>query len=401
MPWSVGDVDRHNKGLSAKQKRQWVAVANEVLKRTGSDSRAIRAANSAVREAVEGWDVRSAMSAEMYDRSLEAEAMAVVAEASDDDDHFYGAWRRGGSMSGSAMARARASQRRAARKRAATRARKAEAEKSTTPGAQRWKDHDSIVKDMEAKYPGSEWGDIRKITDIETASGCADAIDQLSTRFGPSPAFKGVRVRKGKAGTYAEVKRVDPKVKGSAVYMYSDYFGDRAGTVNAWKNDLSDPLSHVSSKAKDHVDWARSVVVHEMGHQYLGMNHYLRLGPNRHAAVRKAMQPYVNDLMQNYSKAHISKYARRPGGHEAWAEVFTAAAGFGADNASAKGETWVTDLKSLLDEWYPPGTSAPPDRAAGTAETGIGSIIEAEAWDEPDLRLCGWAKAHPEVSRHY
>jgi len=32
VPWNVGDVDRHNKGLGDKQKRQWVAVANGALK---------------------------------------------------------------------------------------------------------------------------------------------------------------------------------------------------------------------------------------------------------------------------------------------------------------------------------------------------------------------------------
>lgn len=50
MPWTVADVERHNKGLSDKKKRQWVAVANDVLERTGSDAQAIKAANAAVRE---------------------------------------------------------------------------------------------------------------------------------------------------------------------------------------------------------------------------------------------------------------------------------------------------------------------------------------------------------------
>ncbi len=50
MPWKVGDVDRHNKGLSPMQKRAWVSTANAVLKRTGSDSEAIRTANARVRK---------------------------------------------------------------------------------------------------------------------------------------------------------------------------------------------------------------------------------------------------------------------------------------------------------------------------------------------------------------
>lgn len=32
MPWTTKDVDRHKKGLTDKQKRQWVAIANSVRK---------------------------------------------------------------------------------------------------------------------------------------------------------------------------------------------------------------------------------------------------------------------------------------------------------------------------------------------------------------------------------
>jgi hypothetical protein len=56
MPWTVGDVEKHNKGLSAKQKSQWVAVANShlasCLKAGGIDATcapsAIRMANGVV-----------------------------------------------------------------------------------------------------------------------------------------------------------------------------------------------------------------------------------------------------------------------------------------------------------------------------------------------------------------
>jgi len=59
MPWDTSDVDRHNKGLSAKQKRRWVAVANDALKRcqdageSDCEGRAIRQANSVVSKANE------------------------------------------------------------------------------------------------------------------------------------------------------------------------------------------------------------------------------------------------------------------------------------------------------------------------------------------------------------
>ena len=56
MPWTIDDVDQHKKGLSDKQKAQWVAIANSVrekcLKDGGNekdcDANAIRQANGAI-----------------------------------------------------------------------------------------------------------------------------------------------------------------------------------------------------------------------------------------------------------------------------------------------------------------------------------------------------------------
>lgn len=51
MPWTARDVSKHNKSVkSPKRRRQWRDVANSILKRTGSDSRAIRGANSVVKK---------------------------------------------------------------------------------------------------------------------------------------------------------------------------------------------------------------------------------------------------------------------------------------------------------------------------------------------------------------
>lgn len=54
MPWTVKDVDEHKKGLTAKQKRKWVSVANSTLKEcqekgnSNCDAKAIKAANGTV-----------------------------------------------------------------------------------------------------------------------------------------------------------------------------------------------------------------------------------------------------------------------------------------------------------------------------------------------------------------
>lgn len=49
MPWTPGDAVKHSKSADTPAKRaQWAAVANSVLKKTGDDGKAIRAANSVV-----------------------------------------------------------------------------------------------------------------------------------------------------------------------------------------------------------------------------------------------------------------------------------------------------------------------------------------------------------------
>ena len=49
MPWTPKDATRHTKKANTpKKKRQFAIVANEVLKSTGDEGRAIREANAAV-----------------------------------------------------------------------------------------------------------------------------------------------------------------------------------------------------------------------------------------------------------------------------------------------------------------------------------------------------------------
>lgn len=53
MPWTAKDAKRHTrKAKSPKKKRQWAHVADSVLKRTGDEGRAVRAANSVVKKKV-------------------------------------------------------------------------------------------------------------------------------------------------------------------------------------------------------------------------------------------------------------------------------------------------------------------------------------------------------------
>ena len=51
MPWTAKDATRHQKkAKSPKRKRQWAHVADSMLKRTGDDGAAIRAANAVVKK---------------------------------------------------------------------------------------------------------------------------------------------------------------------------------------------------------------------------------------------------------------------------------------------------------------------------------------------------------------
>jgi hypothetical protein len=52
MPWTAGDAAKHDrKAGTPKKARQWAAVANSVLKRTGDDGVAVREANGVIARA--------------------------------------------------------------------------------------------------------------------------------------------------------------------------------------------------------------------------------------------------------------------------------------------------------------------------------------------------------------
>lgn len=79
MPWTVDDVDRHYKGLTDKQKRQWVHVANGALENGDEDGVAIRKASGAVNNS----RVESVLFA-LVDQHLSAVYMQEAASFFDD-----------------------------------------------------------------------------------------------------------------------------------------------------------------------------------------------------------------------------------------------------------------------------------------------------------------------------
>lgn len=48
MPWTPDQAIKHNKKATGKAGKQWSAVANSVLSKTGNDARAIKEANAVI-----------------------------------------------------------------------------------------------------------------------------------------------------------------------------------------------------------------------------------------------------------------------------------------------------------------------------------------------------------------
>lgn len=93
MPWEVGDVESHMKGLSASKKKTWVEVANKALaacEKAGKEdceASAIKQANAVVGllgESVSLADsIREAL--KKHDELIEADEHEEAAERSDMD----------------------------------------------------------------------------------------------------------------------------------------------------------------------------------------------------------------------------------------------------------------------------------------------------------------------------
>jgi hypothetical protein len=51
MPWHVQDaIKKDKKADTAAKKKQWTAVANSVMKKTGDDAKAIKIANGVIKK---------------------------------------------------------------------------------------------------------------------------------------------------------------------------------------------------------------------------------------------------------------------------------------------------------------------------------------------------------------
>ena len=89
MPWVAADADRHHKGLSPKQRRQWAHVANSQLQtcldRGGAqahcEGQAIRAANAAVNKRLDEA---------LLDLDAAVELRAAITKSDDTQQRLFG-----------------------------------------------------------------------------------------------------------------------------------------------------------------------------------------------------------------------------------------------------------------------------------------------------------------------
>jgi len=57
MPWTADDAERHtHKATTPELQELWAQIANECLRRTGDEGRAIREANAVIARRVEARD---------------------------------------------------------------------------------------------------------------------------------------------------------------------------------------------------------------------------------------------------------------------------------------------------------------------------------------------------------
>lgn len=56
MPWQPNQAASHNKKATGKAAKQWSAVANSVLAKTGNDATAIKSANAVIARRKMGLD---------------------------------------------------------------------------------------------------------------------------------------------------------------------------------------------------------------------------------------------------------------------------------------------------------------------------------------------------------
>jgi hypothetical protein len=304
----------------------------------------------------------------------QAKLLREIREASD-DDHPYGPWSGGSKAQGGHPGGGGGPS--------------SAAQIDPTNPRDRWANIDDIQKEMGERYPGTDWSDLSKLS-LTDANDLADTIDGVSTRFGPPPNFRGVKVSGPNGGVLAEVKRDVPGVKGSSVYVYG---------MDTWSSKAGGEKHFVGGASKSLRQSKRATVTHEMGHTYLGLNLHSRFGKDRNDPQRQATEKWVNQkFLPNYKTAHVSKYARK-NEHEAWAEVFTAAV---SPSLRAKNQShFPGELASILDNDFPVKFS---EASAEISEAGASTSMAPPSSTRADIavalaqfgHICGFAAAHPE-----
>lgn len=263
------------------------------------------------------------------------------------------------------------------------------AEVPTPMGAKKpkWTDTPSMVKDLETRYPGAEFGDLAKL-DYQLTGPLMEELDSLFERFGPIPSFKGVRAESGpQTGKLAEVKRLVPGVPGSAVILPSWLWADAAQVEKHWASEVKAlgksfsglPWS-VTGKALTAEDWARGILTHEMGHEYMGLSLHARFGL-KGDPIRAKVDSWFESYLKTYKTDPLTKYGTS-NPHEAWAEAFAAAIG-----PTPLADPRIGELRTILEDYAAELAPAPTVAAAVTPVTGKSYQDFKVGYDGPGVKV--------------
>jgi 8-oxo-dGTP pyrophosphatase MutT (NUDIX family)/GNAT superfamily N-acetyltransferase len=216
-----------------------------------------------------------------------------------------------------------------------------------------WASHDAMLADLTVRYPAADFALLTEMP-LESASRLMADVDRVFGTYGAPPTFRGLKWdAKPFTTVIAEVKRDVPGVPGSSIYLPKDLWSSPAKLQAAFKaNTTGEAGWAVMSKAATLDEWVGATLVHELGHEYMGLSLKARIG-GKGSPISLKIDAWFADYLKTYKTNPLTKYgAKNP--HEAWSEAFTAAVG-----PVKVDDPRINELRSILAAEYPPVTVVP------------------------------------------
>ena len=203
----------------------------------------------------------------------------------------------------------------------------------TPPEVKDWATAQEMVDDLTVRYSNADpkfAGAVTDFSDLLTldfdlVKPVMQEVDRLMSRYGIVPSFRGVKAPKGPSGgMIAEIKRPNPNVPGSYMYLPADKWSKPEKIESLFKSEGK--AWAVMGHAKTRDEWIKSTIAHEMGHEYMGLSLHSRFGL-KGDPVRKDVDDWFADFQKTNvaggAVGAISDYSTK-NAHEMWAEAFAA-----------------------------------------------------------------------------